>query len=144
MANYANILAEIASTIKVNDTQAITGNVLQGVLLDMMSSLTVGYQFKGVAQRGTNPGTPDANVFYLTAEVGTYQNFGFDITSPGIYLFMWNGTWTMQQLVPLYYDLEVALVEEDGLFFVDRSLMVGARIDSEGLTAANMLTFEDD
>lgn len=57
---------------------------------------------------------------------------------------MWNGTWTMQQLVPLYYDLEVALVEEDGLFFVDRSLMVGARIDSEGLTAANMLTFEDD
>ena len=144
MANYSNILAEIAATIKSNGTQAITGPVLQGVLLDMMSSLTVGYQFKGIATRNTNPGTPDQNVFYLATELGTYQNFGFTLEASGIYLFSYNGTWTMQQLVPLYYDLEVALVEESGLFFVDQALNVGARIDSDGLTAANMLTFEDD
>ena len=144
MANYSNILAEITATIKSNGTQAITGPVLQGVLLDMMSSLTVGYQFKGIATRNTNPGTPDQNVFYLATELGTYQNFGFTLEASGIYLFSYNGTWTMQQLVPLYYDLEVALVEESGLFFVDQALNVGARIDSDGLAAANMLTFEDD
>lgn len=142
MANYATILAEIASTIKANGTQAITGNVLQGVLLDMVSTLTVGYQFKGVAGRNTNPGTPDQKVWYLASETGTYQNFGFTIEAPGIYLFTYDSSWTMTQLAPLYYDLEVGLVEEPGLYFVDQAMNVGVRIDSDGLFAANMLTTE--
>lgn len=72
MAHYEGLAAEIAATIKDNTEQAITGDTLQRVLLDMVAKLGDGYQFKGVAP--SNPGDlPDGDVFYLA-----YGNSGID------------------------------------------------------------------
>ena len=40
MANYATLKAAIAADIKTNGVQAITGAVLQQVLLDIVNTLT--------------------------------------------------------------------------------------------------------
>ena len=48
MANYSTLNAAIAAAIKTNGTQAITGAVLQSILLNMVSKLGAGYQFGGV------------------------------------------------------------------------------------------------
>ena len=81
MANYASIIAEIIDQIYANNAAEITGPVLQQVLLDMVSNLTVGYQFKGVAAPSTDPGTIDQKVFYL-APAGSYTHFGASEGSP--------------------------------------------------------------
>lgn len=39
--------------------------------------------------------------------------------------------------------LEYATVEEDGIFFVDNYLNIGAKIDTNGLSAFNLITMED-
>lgn len=39
--------------------------------------------------------------------------------------------------------LEYATVEEDGIFFVDNYLNIGAKIDTTGLSAFNLITMED-
>lgn len=99
MANYANILAEIVAAVYTNDNEEITGAALQQVLLDMVGTLGVGYQFAGVATTSTNHGTPDGKVFYL-APAGSYTNFGASAGSPHVVpegyigVFMWASAWT--------------------------------------------------
>ena len=98
MSKWSNLKAAIASVIKTNGTQAITGSVLQSVLNNIVSSLGENYQFVGIATTATNPGTPDGNVFYIAGE-GTYVNFSnlvIDIGQLGI--LKWNGTWSKQVL----------------------------------------------
>lgn len=76
MSNYANLKSAIQSVIKTNGNNEITGQLLQTELLAMINTLGYGYQFMGVASPNTVPGTPDAKVFYLAYEAGTYTNFG--------------------------------------------------------------------
>lgn len=98
MANNAQLKAAITNVIKENGTQAITGQVLQNVLLTIVNSLGNNYQFVGIATTTTNPGTPDQNVFYLAGE-GTYTNFSnltIDVGQLGV--LKWNGTWSKQVL----------------------------------------------
>ena len=78
-----------------NNTKEIEGTTIQQYLLSIINSLTVGYQFMGVATPSTSPGTPDQNVFYLASTAGTYTNFGDSITIPqgSIGLFKYNGNW---------------------------------------------------
>jgi len=78
-----------------NNAKQIEGETIQQYLLYLVNSLTVGYQFMGVASTNTSGGTPDQNVFYL-AGAGTYNGFGSDpITINDGYLgiIIWNGTW---------------------------------------------------
>lgn len=75
MANYSDLIQTINDSIKANGNQEITGPVLNAVLKAMVSALGEGYQFMGVATPDTNPGTPDANVFYLAISEGQYINF---------------------------------------------------------------------
>ena len=59
----------------------------------MVTTLGAGYQFAGVATKDTNPGTPDAKVFYIANGKGTYTNFGsLEVTE--------------DEVVVLYYDTE--------------------------------------
>lgn len=98
MANYSNILAEIVSQIYTNDNEEITGAVLQNVLLDLVASLGTGYQYMGVAQTSTNPGTPDQKVFYL-AGAGTYTHFGnLTIAEGRIGAMKYNGAWSVESV----------------------------------------------
>lgn len=101
MANYSNINQIIDNNIYANGNEEITGTVLNNVLKEMVSVLGAGYQFMGACGVDTDPGTPDARVFYLATEAGTYSNFGGDtITAPTI----------------LYYDTQWHSLSLDGDF----------------------------
>lgn len=93
MANYADIKATIDANIKLNNNQAITGQILNSVLNAMVNSLGAGYQFIGVATPSTNPGSPDNKAFYLAATPGTYTNFGGSVDNGQICLFKWDTSW---------------------------------------------------
>lgn len=81
MANYNELAAAIRAAVRQNGNNEITGNVLQGILVSIVNSLGNGYQFYGVASPTTNPGQPDARVFYITSAQGTYTYFGGIIVS---------------------------------------------------------------
>ena len=97
MANYNNLKAGIDAVIKTNGRQEISGAALNTQLKNMITELGAGYQYMGVATPATNPGTPDANVFYLASEAGTYTNFGGKVINEGeVCALVWNGTWTKE------------------------------------------------
>lgn len=103
MGDYATLKAGITANIKQNDSQLITGAVLQGQLLAMVNELGAGYQFMGVATPETNPGTPDENVFYIASEVGTYTNFGNAVLNGNeIAVLKWNGSWSKSVIYDFY------------------------------------------
>ena len=94
MANYATLKAAIQQVVKTNGNNEITGALLQQSLLAMINSLGANYQFAGVANPTTNPGTPDQNVFYVAFLPGEYSNFGSAVTLKGgdVAVFAYNGT----------------------------------------------------
>ena len=93
MSNYTSLKASINANIKQNGNREITGLVLNSVLTAMVNTLGAGYQFAGIAVSDTNPGTPDAKVFYIANGKGAYTNFsGLDVTE--------------DEVVVLYYDTE--------------------------------------
>lgn len=93
MANYNSLKATINANIKTNGNQEITGYVLNSVLNDIVTTLGAGYQYAGVANQSTNPGTPDARVFYLAAK-GTYPYFGnTEITDGSLGVFRYDSEW---------------------------------------------------
>lgn len=93
MANYQLLKADIDAKVYENAQQKITGANLNSVLNAMVTTLGAEYQFAGVATKDTNPGTPDAKVFYIANGKGTYTNFsGLEVTE--------------DEVVVLYYDTE--------------------------------------
>ena len=83
MSQYSTLKSNIAAVVKTNGTGAITGANLQSTLNLMVDALGKGYQWMGVANTSTNPGTPDEKVFYLATTSGTYTHFAnITITSP--------------------------------------------------------------
>lgn len=99
MSNYATLKAAIQSAVYTNGSGDITGAGLQSVLLQIVNTVGDGYVFKGVANAGTAPGTPDENVLYIAPE-GTYTNFGgsYTVGSGEIGLFTYNGSWTKTKI----------------------------------------------
>lgn len=83
MANYETLKSAIQDVVKTNGNNEITGALLQQSLLAMINSLGAGYQFVGIATPTTNPGTPDAKVFYITGTKGTYANFNNAVVNDG-------------------------------------------------------------
>ena len=105
MANYSSIKNATNAYIRTNGRQEITGNILNAVLIATIDALGKYFQFAGVADRDTNPGTPDENVIYITGEAGTYANFGGIVVNAGeMALLVWNGHWVKQviKIVPEY------------------------------------------
>lgn len=99
MANWSNLKTTISNIVKSNGTQAITGNSLQSVLLNMVTSLGENCMFAGVATPATTPGTPDGNVFYITTEAGTYTNFNNIVVADGeLAILIWKGAWTKNSM----------------------------------------------
>lgn len=94
MANYNTLKQAIQDVIRTNGNNEITGALLQQSLLSMINSLGAGYQFIGIANTTTNPGTPDPKIVYISSESGTYSNFGGITIEPGevallIYITQW-------------------------------------------------------
>lgn len=94
MANWAILKAAIASVIKTNGNQEITGQFLQNTLNSIVSSVGANATFAGIATPTTNPGTPDGPVFYLATEAGVYANFnGIEIATGEAVILEWRGSW---------------------------------------------------
>ena len=99
MANWTTLKKAIASVIKTNGNQEITGAVLQSTLNSIVNAVGENATFAGVATPSTNPGTPDGPVFYLASEIGTYSNFNQLIIELGeIGIFIYNNSWKKQSL----------------------------------------------
>lgn len=95
--NYSNIKAEVAAHITSNNANQITGEIVRNVLTDIITALGLGYQFMGFCTPTTDPGTPDARVFYIAQEDGTYVNFG-GLQVVGISFLFWSNQWTAVHL----------------------------------------------
>ena len=96
MSNYNNLKTSIDANIKQNGNQEITGPILNSVLNQMVNILGTGYQFAGVAtlDPATDPGTPDAKVFYIANGKGTYTNFGgIEVTEDDVVVLYWDTAW---------------------------------------------------
>lgn len=98
MSNYSVLKQDINNNIYENQTQQITGTVLNAILNEMTASLGAGYQFAGVATLGMNPGDPDQRVFYLAGE-GVYTNFGgLQVPAGKLGVLKWDFRWTLQTI----------------------------------------------
>lgn len=98
MSNYSVLKQDINNNIYENQTQQITGTVLNAILNEMTASLGAGYQFAGVATLGMNPGDPDQRVFYLAGE-GIYTNFGgLQVPQGKLGVLKWDFRWTLQTI----------------------------------------------
>ena len=75
MGNYEQLKQAIADVIKTNGNQEITGAIMQNVLNTIVSTVGANRTFVGIANKNTNPGTPDGNVFYIAYTAGNYVNF---------------------------------------------------------------------
>ena len=94
MANYQLLKADIDAKVYQNGEQEITGANLNAVLNAMVTTLGAGYQFAGVATIDTNPGAPDAKVFYIANGKGTYTNFGgLEVTEDEVVVLYWDTAW---------------------------------------------------
>lgn len=100
MANYNQLKTDIASVVKTNGEQEITGANLQQVLFAMITnSVGFGYLYKGVITPDSTITTPDANILYL-AGAGTYTQFGSSQIIPegSLGVFAYNGTWVFDSV----------------------------------------------
>ena len=94
MANYQLLKADIDEKVYQNGKQEITGANLNSVLNTMVTTLGAEYQFAGVATTATNPGTPDAKVFYIANGKGTYEKFGgINVTEDDVVVLYWDTAW---------------------------------------------------
>ena len=75
MASYNELNALIDAYINRNGVQAITGQILNGVLKAMVEQLGRGYTIMGAATPTTDPGTPDGPECYFASATGTYTDF---------------------------------------------------------------------
>ena len=88
MVNWTTLKEAIASVIKTNGNQEITGAVLQNALNSIINSVGENATFAGIATPSTNPGSPDGPVFYFAVSAGTYSNFnGVILSTPGLVVF---------------------------------------------------------
>ena len=76
MASYNELNALIDAYINRNGVQAITGQILNGVLKAMVEQLGRGYTIMGAATPATDPGTPDGPESWFASTPGTYTNMG--------------------------------------------------------------------
>lgn len=95
MANWTVLKKAIANVIKANGNQEITGQLLQNVLNNIVSSVGENSTFAGIATPATNPGAPNGPVFYIAIKAGTYSNFdGTVLNNPGlVVLYNPAGAW---------------------------------------------------
>lgn len=94
MGNYEELKAAVASVIKTNGNQEITGQVLQNTLTALISQIGANATFAGIATPSTVPGTPDQNVFYIASKPGIYANFGgIELVDQVLILTNKNGYW---------------------------------------------------
>lgn len=145
MANYQLLKADIDTKVYQNGQQEITGENLNSVLNAMVTTLGAEYQFAGVATIDTNPGTPDAKVFYIAKGKGTYTNFGgLQVTEDDVVVLYWDTAWhkeatgiASQEKITELDDI-IPNLYKDTFYISDSAGYVIAKIDSNGITTVDI------
>lgn len=91
----------IDAYIYANGVQAITGQILNGVLKQMVLQLGSGYHLMGVAGPETVPEQNDYAMAYFAATAGEYTDFGGITLAAGevaVLLTYGNGSWAKQTI----------------------------------------------
>ena len=115
MGNYEALKTAIAGVIKTNGNNAITGAILQNVLLTIISNVGANSQFIGIATPATNPGTPDQNVFYIATVPGVYPNFNITIEAEETAIILnKSGKW-VKTLTGIFSDVYIKDVYGDNV-----------------------------
>lgn len=141
MGNYEQLKTAVASIIRDNGEEEITGNVLQSVLISIINSVGSGAVFAGIATPSTSPSNPDPNMFYIAVEAGTYPNFNLTVTTGMCIFTNESGTW-------VGHELGISSQFESGEYITDVSItdtLEGAETDNlptvgavnEAVTALN-------
>lgn len=93
MANYSELIARIQNDIYENTQNEITGDALQGVLLEMVNELgRAGAVFGGVVSRSFDPQPTDSNIYYFAGEPGAYTNLGLTVSVGELAILYFDGT----------------------------------------------------
>lgn len=154
MGNYTTLKTTINANIRQNGNQEITGKILNSVLNAMVNTLGEGYQFAGVATTATNPGTPDAKVFYIANGKGTYTNFGgIEVTEDDVVVLYWDSSWHKGSTGIAYQakltkleekTKDLYLLEEDSFIITDKNGNKIASFDKNGLHVTSIEVLKDD
>lgn len=98
MSNYQNTKATIAANVYTNHNNEVTAEMVKAGINAVVDTLIAGgFIYKGVATTSTNPGSPDANVFYIATAPGTYTNFGSLVVNDGeVAILKYNGSWSKE------------------------------------------------
>lgn len=113
--NWAELKRAVTNSIKANGNQEITGQILQGIILQTINALGENAAFSGIAHTDTNPGVPSGPVFYIASTPGIYPNFNsLEVTNEAAIFRYSNGSW--QKL-----DTGLAIVAPDQSDFVRKA-----------------------
>lgn len=114
MGNFDSLRTAIVEVIRQNGNEEITGDVLQFVLLEMVSGLGAGYRFLGVCTTGTEPQEPDGAAFYVGG-AGEYHNFDGIVPTVAdgyICFFKWDGSAWSYSLLKVTQPVDDEIVED--------------------------------
>ena len=116
MASYNELKALIDAYIYPNGVQAITGQILNGVLKAIVDQVGAGYNLMGVAHPSDDPGTPDAPSTWFAYEAGTYTNFGgVTVTAGELAIISSDGlSWTKQTIFPGIQSVTATVDDQTG------------------------------
>lgn len=118
---YSQLKSAITSVIKENGNEEITGQLMQDALIAIINALGLGFQFMGKATPATDPGTPDARVFYIAFESGSYSNFGgVTLDGKSLALFLFSDNWST-----ITIDVPTSAVLTDYLKIADLAAATG-------------------
>lgn len=136
---WDELKASITETIKKNGNNEITGNLLQSVLLTMVSALGANAQLAGEATPTTNPGTPDNKIFYIAQQPGVYSNFdGYTLASGTIAFLLWDATQWLATTVTIGELNAIATIKDwngNTLTIADKSVQLPNPLFSDVLSA---------
>ena len=127
MADFNALEALINAHIKKNGVQAITGNILNGILRGMVAALGKGYTIAGSASPATDPGTMTGPLAYIAYTAGTYTHFGgLEVEQGEVAMLIYNeAEWHKEVLFSLAASATIdgnVGTPEVGVSFVDGQL----------------------
>ena len=151
-AHFSNIVVPEATTgflkwdtswhLETISTGVADGAVTEAKLASALATklLATGYKYMGKATPSTDPGLPDQNVFYIAGE-GDFPNFG-NITVPqGGGVLRYDTAWHLDSLAGIGETLDMGQVAEDGIYYIDENLNIGAEVVQNGIFAINTLSY---
>lgn len=112
MANYTQLKAAINRNINTNGVQAITGDILNSILNDIVDEVGAHATYVGMAIPTTDPDSPVGNVFYVTSTAGVYENFGGLEVADGEIAILTNNTYTGSWRKDVIWTVDVTQVPD--------------------------------